>query len=233
MDGVEIVVHKRTGRSGHLTAAMDLEGAVRFADAELAQGRFVIVEFGAESLVVRVGREIADFVRRLWKGVGKVTVTTMVPLRGGQEERTGYDSDLPLGAAGPTGAVEMPPAFGDFDGVEEGGRRARRVGRSIASPEAEVRAWRALVDRIGERTARGMLAGGGYAVRSKLWPHLLYVVTPETVKVVNQGMQVSRICIVATDGGSVWDAVLSRIQLLESGADGEVQVFATGQLQRG
>jgi hypothetical protein len=95
----------------------------------------------------------------------------------------------------------------------------------------EFKAWRGLVERIGQRQARGLLAGGGYAVRSQLWPTVLYVVTPDEIKVIDRGRQMSRICIVATDNSSIWDTVLARIQLLESGPDGEVQVYATGQIQ--
>jgi hypothetical protein len=86
------------------------------------------------------------------------------------------------------------------------------------------------VDHIGARDAQAMLAGGGVAVRSQLWPGLIYIVAQDIIRVVNQGMLVGRICIVPVDGGSIWDAILSRIQLLQSGADGEAQVFGSGNI---
>src|SRR5712692_7059020 len=85
-ENVEIIVHRRTPGSGHLTATMSLEDTVAFADAEMAVGRAVIVEIGAESLLVRKGREIADFIRRVLGGKpGKVEVSTITPMAGGQE----------------------------------------------------------------------------------------------------------------------------------------------------
>lgn len=213
MEEVRVTIHRRTPGSGHLTAELGLDETVKFADAELAQGRVVILEMGEESMVVRVGKDIIEFVKRLF-GKGQPTVTTMAPMAGGA-------IDVP---------PPMPPSVGYHDGATAESPR-RRDGQRYAPPEAEMRAWTALVERIGERGARGMLAGGGYAVRSAIWPYILYVVTPEIIKVVNQGVHVSSICIVTTDGSSVWDTVLNRIQLLEAGADGEVQVYATGRVQ--
>lgn len=215
LEDVRITIHRRTPGSGHLTAELGLDETVKFADAELAQGRVVILEIGSESQVIRIGEDIVAWVKRLF-GKGQPTLTTLAPMAGG--------------------AVEIPPpipplfARRDYDGPVATGQPSVD-GRRYAPPEAEVRAWNTLVERIGERGARGMLAGGGYAVRSTLWPYIVYVVTPEIIKVVNQGVHVSSICIVTTDGSSVWDTVLNRIQLLEAGADGEVQVYAAGRVQ--
>lgn len=221
---VMVTIHRRTPEHGHLTAEMSIEGAVWFADSEIAMGRAVILEIGAESLVVRVGREIRDFISRVLGGrkEPKPTLTTITPMAGGE-------IDPP-----PIPDIPMPPPR-RYDGAQAeapryGGTLAREVTVYRSAPEADIRAWGALVERIGERSARGMLVGGGYAVRSALWPYILYIVTPDIIKIVNQGMQVGRICIVAQDGGSIWDGVLNRIQLLEGGVDGEVQVYATGQL---
>src|SRR5260370_1947509 len=102
-------------------------------------------------------------------------------------------------------------------------------GRGGGDPESDVVAWRALVEKIGKRQARAIFSGGGYAVRSWLWPeHVLYVVTPEIIKVVNQGVHVSSICVVPLDGGSRWDAVLNPISLLEAGGGRRVAGVAPG-----
>lgn len=217
-EDIRITIHKRTPQHGHLTAELSLAEAVKFADTELAQHRAVIVEIGSESLVVRTGKEIIDFVRRVLGGKKepKPTVTTLTPMAGGAVDR------LP-----PPNPIVMPT---QYDGPVALEARMPRTIMPRTPPEADLRAWQALIERIGERAARAIIAGGGFSVRSTLWPYVLYVVTPDIIKVVNQGVQVSRICIVAQDGGSIWDAVLNRIQLLEAGIDGEVQVFATGAL---
>lgn len=217
---VMVTIHRRTPEHGHLTAEMSIDGAVWFADSEIALGRAVILEIGDESLVVRVGHEIKDFIRRVLGGKKepKPTLTTITPLAGGQMDE-------------PPMPIPIPRRYDGQPGAEARAVPQQRM--PYTSPEADIRAWGALVERIGERSARAMLAGGGYSVRSTLWPYVIYVVTPEIIKVINQGMQVGRICIVALDGGSIWDVILNRIQLLESGIDGEVQVYATGQLMVG
>lgn len=216
---VMVTIHRRTPEHGHLTAEMSIDGAVWFADSEIALGRAVILEIGAESLVVRIGQEIRDFISRVLGGrkEPKPTLTTITPMAGGEIDSAPIPEPMPL----PRRYDSEAPSLG------------REVTVRRSAPEADIRAWGALVERIGLRSARGMLVGGGYAVRSALWPYILYVVTPDIIKIVNQGMQVGRICIVAQDGGSIWDVVLNRIQLLESGVDGEVQVYATGQLMAG
>jgi len=208
---------------------MSVDDAVLFADAELAQGRLVVLELGPVATVVRIGREIRDAIARLWSAGRAVVLTTMPPMQGGQEDR---DEEGPTTMAEDPGLRRM---VGRYDVLasesEDGGVQRGQSGRR--DPESDVVAWRALVAKIGSRPARALLAGGGYAVRSHLWPqHVLYIVTPEIIKVVNEGIYVSSICVVATDGGSRWDAVLNRISLLEAGADGEVQVYATGELRR-
>ncbi len=222
---LRITVHRRTPRAGHLAAELTLRGAVRFADAELAAGRAVILEMGEESLIVRKGREIIGAIRK-WLGRGKPVLTTITPMAGGQENAA---AEIPLPPVLPYQRSDQPEAAAMAEPGRYGGDGLRR---RLVSPTADVVAWNALVDRIGERAALGMLAGGGWAVRSTMWPGVLFVVTPEIIKIVNQGMHVSSICIVSRDGGSIWDVVLNRIQLLSSGADGEVQVFATGAFQR-
>lgn len=219
-EGIRILIHKRTPQHGHLTAELSLSEAVHFADAELALHRAVILEIGSESLVVRTGKEIIDFVRRVLGGKKepKPLVTTLTPMAGGAVDR------LP-----PPNPMVMPLRY-DGPAAMEAPMNRMPGTLSRTPPEADLRAWQALIERIGERAARAIIAGGGYSVRSTLWPYVLYVVTPDIIKVINQGVQVSRICIVALDGGSIWDAVLNRIQLLEAGIDGEVQVFATGAL---
>lgn len=220
-----VIIHKRTPGSGHLEAAMCLADAVRFADSELAQGRLVFLEMGEESWMIRKGREIAEWVKKLFKpGAGEQPkVTTFAPMAGGEIDV----AEVP----------EMPPLptrrdYGrDVQMEGQGPRPYPTANPPRVAPPAEIRAWEALCARIGTHAALAMVAGGGYAVRSKLWRHVLYVVTPEIIKVVNQGVQVSAICIIPTDGVSVWDAVLNRISLLEAGEEGEVQVFGTGQLQ--
>lgn len=225
-ESIRVLIHRRTSSSGHLTAELSLWEAVAFADAELAQGRAVIVEVGTESQIVRVGKEIVDFVRRLFGRGQKAqpTVTSLTPMAGGETEQPpeGPAPLVPYLARYYRGG-NSPPSV-----MEDSSRRGHR-----AAPEAEMRAWDALVARIGESAARGLLNGGGYTVRSTLWPSVIYVVTPEIIKVVYFGMQVGRICIVASDGASIWDVVLNRIQLLHAGVDGEAQVFATGELRGG
>ena len=66
---VKILIHRRTAGTGHLTAVMGMEDAVKFADQEIAQGRAVILEMGDESVLVRVGREIVGRARRLRRNV--------------------------------------------------------------------------------------------------------------------------------------------------------------------
>jgi len=214
---IRILIHKRTAQHGHLTAELSLSEAVMFADTELASHRAVILEIGSESLVVRAGKEIRDFIRRVLGGKKgpKPLLTTLTPMAGGAV-------DIPP-------PVLMPPRYDGPQAMpmeERGGRMPSTLRHT--PPEVDMRAWQALVERIGERAARAIIGGGGFSVRSTLWPYVLYVVTPDIIKIINQGVQVSRICIVAIDGGSIWDAVLNRIQLLEAGVDGEGQIFATG-----
>jgi len=225
------LIHQRTPDTGHLEATMTLEGSVMFVDEELARGRLVILDIAGESWVIRTGREVVDFVRRVLGGKKEPQpkLTTLSPMAGGSgEDGTGATEAMPVPMP------VMPRA--DYDGpgamAVEAPRPYGLQQPRMADPRAEVRSWQELVARIGETAARAMLVGGGYAVRSKLWPYVVYVVTPQTIKVINQGVQVSSICIISPDSSPLWDVVLNRIDLLQAGVEGEVQVFATGEIRR-
>lgn len=151
---VIIIVHKRTPGSGHLEAALSVEDTVQFADSELAQGRLVFLEMGDDSWMIRTGREIADWVKKLFKpGAGKQPkVTTFAPMAGGELDV----ADLP----------EFPPVparrYTDGPQVEARGYGERPATLSRVAPPAEIKAWEALCARIGNHAALAMVVGGGY-----------------------------------------------------------------------
>ena len=111
---------------------------------------------------------------------------------------------------------------------------AAEQGRQPGKEEVTVlnpRAWRALVATEGEAAVAPLLHGGAIPVRSALWPNVVYLVRTDQIAVLREGQQVASICLQLADGGPVWDVVANRLQLLRAGPDGEVQVWATGNLR--
>ena len=233
-DRIEVCI--RTAQTGHLTLALPLEALPAFADEHLAAGRAVIAEYGDESLLIRIGREILDFFRGRRRAgeqrTERVTVTN--PMAGGVDgpdeatneattarvllsalqARNGQaGNDERLGGSAP---VPMP-----------GYAMMTRGAGPPLNPEAEMRAWQALCEKEGEAAALALTRDGAIPIRSTLWPAVIYLVKVGTVQVIRDGQMVAALCLQLTDGGSVWDAVANRLSLLRSGEDGEIRVWAT------
>jgi hypothetical protein len=97
-----------------------------------------------------------------------------------------------------------------------------------ADPQAVARARTLLIEAIGSEAVARLEAGGGYPIKSTLWPNVIYVV-PKTGKVaiVKDGYVMSRSCI-DVPGNIPWpDHVLTRIKAIQ--AD-ETVVFCTGNI---
>ena len=239
-DRIEVCV--RTAAAGHMTLALPLDALPAFADEHLAAGRAVIAEYGDESLLIRVGREIVDFFKRL-RGTGerrteRVTVTN--PMRGGVDVAEAPDAPTHETTARVlSAALQARNGGGNFSGTDALGyamvgpppvRDYAPKGMPL-NPEAEMRAWQGLVDKEGEAAALALTRDGAIPVRSTLWPGVVYLVKLGTVHVVRDGQIVSALCLQLADGGSVWDAVANRLSLLRAGEDGEVSVWATANAQ--
>ena len=239
-DPIEVCV--RTARAGHLTLALSLEALPAFVDEHLGLGRAVIAESGDESLLIRVGREILDFFRsRRRAGAPKserVTVTN--PLRGGADGPQDAAATRATAAMTTQVLASAVQAQAQTRGLEFRNTPAvypqeippppqgQAMLRGAAlNAEAEMRAWQALCEHEGEATARTLAREGAIAVRSTLWPGVIYLVRVGTIQVLRDGQTVSALCLQVADGGSVWDAVANRLSLLRAGADGEIQVWAT------
>ena len=235
----EIRVVMRTAATGHMALSLPLDRLPEFVDARLAEGRAVVAESGGQSLAVWSGREVLDFLlgrRRRAATEAKAApteeVTVLNPMRGG--------ADLPVEVAAQVVAAAVQHGRGDrgedrFGGLRQeapmptypttaGGHPSVRL-----DPVAEVRAWEALREREGEGPAMALAAGGAVAVRSHLWPGVVYLVRVGTIQVLREGQTVSMLCLQLADGGPVWDAVANRLSLLRAGEEGEVQVWATSR----
>jgi hypothetical protein len=95
-------------------------------------------------------------------------------------------------------------------------------------PAAVTRARTLLIEAIGAEAVARIEAGGGYPIRSILWPNVVYVV-PKTGKVVilKDGGVHGRSCIDVT-GNVPWpDHVLTRIKSIQTD---ETVVFCTGNM---
>ena len=230
-DRIEVCI--RTAQTGHLTLALPLEALPAFADEHLAAGRAVIAEYGDESLLIRVGREILNFFRGRRRAgeqrTERVTVTN--PMAGGvdgPDEATNEATTarvLLSALQARNGRVSR-----DENGpmpVPQGYSNAATRGAPLLNPEAEMRAWQALCEKEGEAAALALTRDGAIPIRSTLWPAVIYLVKVGTVQVIRDGQMVAALCLQLTDGGSVWDAVANRLSLLRSGEDGEIRVWAT------
>jgi hypothetical protein len=85
-----------------------------------------------------------------------------------------------------------------------------------------------LIEAIGAEAVARIEAGGGYPIKSVLWPSIVYVV-PKTGKVMilKDGMVMGRSCIDVT-GNVPWpDHVLTRIKSIQTD---ETVVFCTGNM---
>ena len=200
-DRIEVCI--RTAQTGHLTLALPLEALPAFADEHLAAGRAVIAEYGDESLLIRVGREILNFFRGRRRAgeqrTERVTVTN--PMAGGVDgpDEATTTARVLLSALqarnGQAGNDER--LVGSAPISMPGYAMMTRGAGAPLNPEAEMRAWQALCEKEG------------------------------TVQVIRDGQMVAALCLQLTDGGSVWDAVANRLSLLRSGEDGEIRVWAT------
>ena len=93
-------------------------------------------------------------------------------------------------------------------------------------PPARFKGWK--VETIGDEAAARIQAGGGYAIRSTLWPGVCYIVPAEgKVLIVRNGQVVSRSCLEVAEYVPWPDKVLTRIKRIQ--AD-ETVVFCTGNL---
>lgn len=97
------------------------------------------------------------------------------------------------------------------------------------------RALQLLEAKVGSEAIAKIAAGGGYAIPSKLWDGVCYIVPPDPhqrIRVVQNGAIIERgvteSCLVTTDYSLPWpDVMLQRITAIE--ADESI-IFATGIL---
>ena len=84
---------------------------------------------------------------------------------------------------------------------------------------AELRALDLLQKHIGASAVAAIQAGGGYPVKSKLWPGVVYLVplgTHTRIKVMDNGVVVAESCLVGDDSTLPWpDLMLQRIRAIE------------------
>lgn len=235
-----VVVTIRTAGTGHTTAQLSLDALPAFIDTHLAAGRAVVAEFGDESRVIRIGREILDFFlgrRRKGSPKPKEEVTVLSPMAGGSDAAEVPNEEALLTAArvlamAGVGRSERgvdPNQYGPPQAVVMSSRPMPSTARPL-DPAAEMRAWQALVDKESEAAAMPLLHGGAISVRSTLWPAVIYLVRTDMILVVREGQIVSALCLQLTDGGPVWDAVANRLSLLRSGEVGEIQVWTTANV---
>lgn len=236
----EIRVTVRTAATGHMTLSVPLEDLPAWVDARLADGKAVVAESGAESRVIQLGREILDFFlgrRKTAAAEGKAApreeVTVLNPMRGGADVPVEVAAQVVAAAIqhGPDGRQERRLGRDESMAMPIGppttGFQAGAPGR--LDPAAEVRAWEALREREGEGPAMVLASGGAVAVRSHLWPGVVYLVRVGTIQVLRDGKTVSNLCLQLADGGPVWDAVANRLSLLRAGEGGEIEVWAAAR----
>ena len=237
-DYIQVTI--RTRAAGHETVALPLDALPAFIDRHVAGGRIVIAESGDDSLVVRVGRQILDFLlgrRKSAMEAGrerpKEEVTVLNQMAGGSgDEELDPDAAETMGQvlaiaasaqARPQQEVAMAPAM-----------PAMYAPRSTTSrpldPMAEMRAWRALIDKEGTAAVQPLLHGGAIGVQSALWPNVLYLVSTAGIAVLHEGRIQARLCLMLADGAPIWDAVANRLQLLRAGREGEIEVWATANV---
>ena len=84
---------------------------------------------------------------------------------------------------------------------------------------AELRALDLLQKHIGAPAVAAIQAGGGYPVKSKLWPGVVYLVplgTHTRIKVMDNGVVVAESCLISDDSLLPWpDLMLQRIRAIE------------------
>lgn len=113
---------------------------------------------------------------------------------------------------------------------------AAPVDPKIAAERAAAlkRAEGLLEEKIGGAAMAKLANGGGYTVRSKAWPDVVYVVPKDPhqrIRVVDRGAVVTESCLVTRDPTLPWpDIMLQRITAVEVD---ESVVYATGVLHRG
>ena len=234
MDEIRVTI--RTATTGHQTVALPLDELPAFIDHQRREGRLAIATSGDASVIVRIGKEILDFFRGRRHQADETgrpredeEVTVLNPLAGGRdgapETTPGLIADVlavaASGRAGPRGGLAPEAPRGYAQTASE-----RRRGSPLDG-EAEMRAWRGLVDREGEAAAMTLLHGGGLAVRSYQWPVVVYLVKTDIVLVLRDGQIVQRLCLQSADGAPLWDTVANRLQLLRAGPEGELLVWAT------
>ena len=231
----EIRVTVRTAATGHMTLSLPLGDLPAWIDARLADGKAVVAESGAESRVIQLGRDILDFFlgRRRAGATPREEVTVLNPMRGG--------ADVPMEVAAQVVAAAIQHGPDGRRGLGRDEAMAMPIRSSTTSfqagagapgrldPAAEVRAWEALREREGEGPAMALAAGGAVAVRSHLWPGVVYLVRVGTIQVIRDGQTVSNLCLQLADGGPVWDAVANRLSLLRAGEEGEIEVWAAAR----
>lgn len=231
-----ILVTIRTAGAGHMAAAVTLADLPAFLDQHLATGKAVVAESDGVSQIIRLGREILDFfLGRRKKGGAKPKeeVTVLNPMRGGSDGPTTEATAQVIAVAmetrerGPYATAEPRQNDVSAGGFLLGNGRTAARGSRPMDPMAEMRAWQGLCDKEGEAAVMPLLHGGALAVRSTLWPAVVYLVKPETVLVLREGQVVSALCLQLADGGSIWDAVANRLSLLRAGGAGEIALWAS------
>lgn len=234
MDDIQVTI--RTGTTGHQTHALSLGELPAFIDRHRTEGKLAVATSGDASVVVRIGREVLDFFRGRRKTADeagrpreKEEVTVLNPLAGGADV-PGEEAQAPTMAAVLSAAATArlgqrnqelsvpiaPPGYRD----------GRGGGAPPMDAVAEMRAWRGLQAQEGEAAVAPFLHGGGVAVRSASWPAVVYLVKADIVLVLREGQIVQRLCLQSADGAPLWDAVANRLQLLRSGVEGELAVWA-------
>lgn len=236
-----IQVTIRTGTTGHETVALPLDELPGFIDRKRDEGQLAIATSGDASVIVRIGRESLDFFRgRRANAIEegrpreKEEVTVLNPLAGGSNATDAGDAPLVAAVLSAATAARVEGSGNNQmerapepQPLQFGGAIARA--RSAVRPldaMAEMRAWRGLVAQEGEAAVTPLLHGGGVAVRSSLWPTVVYLVKTDWTLVLREGQVVQNLCLQPTDGAPVWDAVADRLQLLRAGPEGEVAVWA-------
>ena len=234
-DFIQVTI--RTGTTGHQTHALPLDELPGFIDRHRAEGKLAVATSGDASVVVRIGREILDFFRGRRNAADeqghpreKEEVTVLNPLAGGVDD-PGEDVRATTMVAVLSAAASARTQGRGYDGpmpTMPGTAMIQDVARRGPSmdPIAEMRAWRGLVQQEGEAAAAPFLHGGGVGVRSTLWPSVLYLVKADIILVLRDGQLVQRLCLQSADGAPLWDAVANRLQLLRSGTEGELAVWA-------